>query len=606
MRTLTVFIFILVFALCASAFAGDLYYVGKITAPSSQLYGLESLGQTLFAVSDRYNLGSCMYLINAQTGAVNSDMCFNDTLPVCLKAELNFKACAIIPGEDAWDADFAVADDCGAIIRYAWAQGELDTIQSFIPEGVGDPTGLTFDNDWYYLLDQEYERIIKIDRWTLYSVGTTYLPYWVDCPHGLTMRNGNFFIAGCESDSLWEIDEYGYLVNSYLLEGASSVKGLTWIGDSLYVAHSDTTIRIYTFEQTYQESVPTGDSVVVEVVPEGLEVAFDSVSTAGSLYVEVTATQPCPPPGRVAFFSDFYDVSTSAAFEYITEVTLMTDYELPEGVDIDKVRVFVRPSGECTFWRDITVEPTEEVEEPRQDPTLRILTRTKSEDDEFSVFVLGEDNRNPRVVAALKFGYLREKIEATQDSIPPEERTQINSWVFEAERAFDQRRYRRAIVLVDRIADLVAATPAIPHTYDPEGEIENVAGAIIGRAHTLVFTVDLLMQEHYFAQPPVATKKEPTTPATEFAPTLRVASNPVVSGVAITLAGRAAGPVDLGVYSVRGELVRTLIDGEYVEGVRSLSWDGRNNEGVAVATGAYYLVMRHGDDITTRKIILQR
>jgi hypothetical protein len=605
MRTLLLFSFILVFALLVSGLAGELVYVGKITAPTSQLTGLEALGLSLFAVSDRYNLGSCMFLIDSQTGMVYRDTCFNDTLPVCSKAELNFTACALIPGEQQGTADFVVADDCGAIIRYAWAPGELDTIQSFIPADLADPTGLTFTQDWYYVLDEEYMQIKKVDRWTLYTVGTIFLPEWIDCPRALTMRAGNFFVPGCETDSLWEIDEYGYVVDTYWLEGVGVATGLAWIGDSLYVAHTDTTIRIYTFGETYQEPVPTGDSVVVEVVPEGLEIAFDSVSTAGSLYVEVASTQPCPPPGGVTFFSDYYDVSTSASFEYITEVTLMTDYDLPAGVNPDKVRVFVRPSGECTFWRDITVDPTE-VLPPRQDPMLRVITRTKSEDDEFSVFALGEDNRNPRTVAVLKFDYLENKIEETENYIPEEQLNKIQSLLAEAKTAFGRRRYGRAIVLLGRIAELVRNTPQIPHTYDPEGEVENVAGAIIGRAHTLVFSLGLLVREHSFGQPLPTNKKDPAVPVDEFAPRLRMTSNPVVSGMTITLAGQAKVPVDLAVYSVRGELVKTLLDGEYVSGVRSLSWDGCNNQGTPVAAGAYYLVLRHGDDTTTNKIILQR
>jgi hypothetical protein len=605
MKLSAIFIFILVSALFACAFAGELYNVGHISAPTAQLKGLESYGYGLFAVSDRYNLGSCMFIIDALTGEVYRDTCFNDTLPVCSKTELNFMACALIPGEGQGDMEFVVADDCGAIIRYAWAPGELDTIQSFIIPDVGYPSGLTYDNDWYYVLDHYDDTIVKIDRWSLYVVSTIDLPPWVDCPYGLTMRNGNFFVAGCESDSLWEIDDLGYYVDSYHFGDLGGAIGLTWVGDSLYVAHSDTTIEIYTFTQAYQESVPVGDSVVVEVVPEGLEVAFDSVSAAGSLYVEVAPSQPCPPPGNVEFFSDFYDVSTTASFEYITEVTLMTDYELPAGIDAKRVRVFVRPSGDCTFWRDITVEPTEFVEEPR-DPMLRILTRTKSEDDEFSVFVLGEDNRNPRVVAWLKFGYLEDKIEETQDEIPPDELTKIENWLAEAKVAFALRRYRRAAVRIHRIAELVRETPEIPHTYDPESMTPNVAGAIIGRAHTLLFSLNLLLSEHTLEQSMPGGKQEPNAPAREFAPMMRISSNPVTSGVTVTLAGQAKRPVSLGIYSVRGELVRTLLDGEYISGVRSVSWDGLNSDGVAVATGAYYLVLRQGDDLTTKKIILRR
>ena len=60
------------------------------------------------------------------------------------------------------------------------------------------------------------------------------------------------------------------------------------------------------------------------------------------------------------------------------------------------------------------------------------------------------------------------------------------------------------------------------------------------------------------------------------------------------------------VYSVRGEVVRTLLDGEVSTGPRTLAWDGRNASGKPVEAGIYFIVVRTGEERITRKLVLQR
>jgi flagellar hook assembly protein FlgD len=48
------------------------------------------------------------------------------------------------------------------------------------------------------------------------------------------------------------------------------------------------------------------------------------------------------------------------------------------------------------------------------------------------------------------------------------------------------------------------------------------------------------------------------------------------------------GPATLGVYSVRGSLVRKLVDGPQSAGVHTVSWDGRDQSGARAAAGIYY------------------
>jgi hypothetical protein len=50
-----------------------------------------------------------------------------------------------------------------------------------------------------------------------------------------------------------------------------------------------------------------------------------------------------------------------------------------------------------------------------------------------------------------------------------------------------------------------------------------------------------------------------------------------------------AGPVRVGVYDVLGRAIRTLVDSPHAPGVHQLSWDGRDQQGVATGSGVYFV-----------------
>ena len=64
--------------------------------------------------------------------------------------------------------------------------------------------------------------------------------------------------------------------------------------------------------------------------------------------------------------------------------------------------------------------------------------------------------------------------------------------------------------------------------------------------------------------------------------------------------------VRLVVYNVRGEQVRTLVDENQPAGRYSLNWDGRDDRGVGVASGVYFLRMTAAEGELTRKMVLAR
>jgi flagellar hook assembly protein FlgD len=65
-----------------------------------------------------------------------------------------------------------------------------------------------------------------------------------------------------------------------------------------------------------------------------------------------------------------------------------------------------------------------------------------------------------------------------------------------------------------------------------------------------------------------------------------------------------AGRVSLKVFNVRGELVRTLVDGEMSAGVQRITWNGTSDAGRQVASGVYFYETRYNGETTIKKMAL--
>ena len=65
-------------------------------------------------------------------------------------------------------------------------------------------------------------------------------------------------------------------------------------------------------------------------------------------------------------------------------------------------------------------------------------------------------------------------------------------------------------------------------------------------------------------------------------------------------------PVRLDIYNLVGQRVRTLVRATLEAGFHSVRWDGRNDEGVSVASGVYLYRLHAGDITATRTMLLIR
>jgi len=66
--------------------------------------------------------------------------------------------------------------------------------------------------------------------------------------------------------------------------------------------------------------------------------------------------------------------------------------------------------------------------------------------------------------------------------------------------------------------------------------------------------------------------------------------------------------VQIDVYNIRGQRVRTLLDGsrEFGAGSHSVVWDGQDDNGERVSSGVYFYRMQAGDYTETRRMLLMK
>jgi hypothetical protein len=60
----------------------------------------------------------------------------------------------------------------------------------------------------------------------------------------------------------------------------------------------------------------------------------------------------------------------------------------------------------------------------------------------------------------------------------------------------------------------------------------------------------------------------------------------------------------LGIYNIRGQLVKTLFEGGLPEGRYEVTWDGKDESGATVASGVYLYRLKTAQGVITRKMIL--
>jgi flagellar hook assembly protein FlgD len=82
--------------------------------------------------------------------------------------------------------------------------------------------------------------------------------------------------------------------------------------------------------------------------------------------------------------------------------------------------------------------------------------------------------------------------------------------------------------------------------------------------------------------------------------------NPFNPSTSIEYLVHHAGPIKIVIFDVFGHHIKTLVDGNRVEGNHTATWDGRDEIGKPVSSGLYLFTLKSGADVFTRKSILLR
>jgi flagellar hook assembly protein FlgD len=82
--------------------------------------------------------------------------------------------------------------------------------------------------------------------------------------------------------------------------------------------------------------------------------------------------------------------------------------------------------------------------------------------------------------------------------------------------------------------------------------------------------------------------------------------NPVTSRATIAYSIATAGPVEVAIYGVDGRLVRTLAHGVRQPGRYQARWDGTDERGTPLRSGAYFVRLEAGAVRRVRLVTLMR
>ena len=80
--------------------------------------------------------------------------------------------------------------------------------------------------------------------------------------------------------------------------------------------------------------------------------------------------------------------------------------------------------------------------------------------------------------------------------------------------------------------------------------------------------------------------------------------NPFNPSTQVDFGLAASGQVELVIYNLAGQQIRTLASGHFPAGVYRADWDGRDNQGRAVASGVYLYQLRAGDFLKVNRLSL--
>jgi subtilisin family serine protease len=140
-------------------------------------------------------------------------------------------------------------------------------------------------------------------------------------------------------------------------------------------------------------------------------------------------------------------------------------------------------------------------------------------------------------------------------------------------------------------------------TYFVDAAYSTLQAKVRATAHAGSTVATATSDSLFLIQTPAAVETVSASPRPTFA-LARNTPNPFNPSTTIHFELAEAGRAQLRIYSAQGRVVRTLVDERLPAGGFRVTWDGKNDRGIAAASGVYFYKLEEGTLSLTRKMSL--
>jgi hypothetical protein len=131
------------------------------------------------------------------------------------------------------------------------------------------------------------------------------------------------------------------------------------------------------------------------------------------------------------------------------------------------------------------------------------------------------------------------------------------------------------------------------------GDIASIMVHLKSKESRVSFSTDAMLNENFQSIGSVEVAAIPTVYALD-----QNYPNPFNPSTTIRYQIPTDASVNLIIYNVQGQKIRTLISSEQKAGYYNVVWDGRNEAGQTVATGLYLYRVQAGSFVATQKMLM--
>ncbi len=466
-------------------------------------------------------------------------------------------------------------------------------------------------------------RLVELERDGLneFTIVDTVATFYEQCPLAFSfLPNGHIIVLDCV-DGMWEVEydgsmtQFGTFSDDGVTDISVGADGTVYVMGEAYAS----VFRFNSFGQQLFPSIfgpllggpieavgfvptPPGSNVVVNPLL-GVDVLFEEITDGGYTSAETTEsdsrTSPggndlpayAQPPGSRSDFT-YIAATTSAVYENLIQV----DVYLPGS------RFFVA-QGTGGEFHDVTVVGS--IEDARGvisrfNSPVQIPTGDGTRIDGPTEFVLVEDTRALPDVVDAKFDRLIDLLNdgehspsATMDLVYASR--YLLRRAMTAERIYDGGSVLGAIAELAMMNDDIRSFAGKGVPNSSEDPLGNVAGEMLSRSKTLMFSLGLMV-----------TPLRGAGVEADGATLALATPNPVRGECRMQLTGPAGTRALAAIYTVGGRLVRTLYEGELATGSQELVWNGTDDAGRRVASGVYLTRAIAGSRVSTGKLVYVR